>query len=232
MAIAPQITIPRPFHSGFATLMSMSDKEMQQLIHALRETSPTQNPERFASLAAARAGADATEIDSIFQVILSLYTLRAQLDLPLNDAINVICKALERTGIGELQPKDGNKDGNWDPFRERLRNLLSLDRTVGVVAKAQSIWTQQPSIFRDAHILTDVRPVFTEHPEEGPIAALLVHQLHVTYEQDRDEKHFFVALDSEDLRMLRAVLDRAEAKGKSIEPVLESTAMSILENKS
>jgi hypothetical protein len=35
--------------------MSMPDKEMQQLVNALRETPPAQNPERFASLAALTA---------------------------------------------------------------------------------------------------------------------------------------------------------------------------------
>jgi hypothetical protein len=100
-------------------------------------------------------------------------------------------------------------------FRTDIKDLLSLDDSFGVTAGATSIMVELEHVWQSARILTDLRPVFGPDLRE-PKAEVLIHNLRITYREGGSSNEFFVGLDSNDLRMLRDVVERALEKESSL----------------
>jgi hypothetical protein len=59
--------------------------------------------------------------------------------------------------------------------------------------------------------------------EGKPYGAVVIHTLKLSYHEEGDHKDFLVALDDDDIKALRAVLDRAEAKARFLRKQLKDT---------
>jgi hypothetical protein len=113
-------------------------------------------------------------------------------------------------------------------LRERLIMLLSIEKTVGIIAKAGELLYTYPIVYQSARILTDVRPVFSSEKEPTPIASVISHTLVVdTSEGDTEgrAKRIFIALDSEDLTDLKRVIERASQKEAALRRILPEQAL-------
>ena len=86
--------------------------------------------------------------------------------------------------------------------------------------------TEDERVFCQARILTDLRPVFGQVIEDGPKAMVVVHLLKLTFHKG-SEKHqeFFVSLDGDDLKTLRGLIDRAEAKAKTLKSSIKDVRL-------
>jgi len=62
-----------------------------------------------------------------------------------------------------------------------------------------------------------------------PAGALIVHTLKLEYKQGNEEKDFYIALDTNDVKKLREQLDRAEQKAESIKLMLNQAQVSYLD---
>lgn len=112
---------------------------------------------------------------------------------------------------------------------EFLKKVLSFHSTLGVVAKAGNVLVDHERIFVDARILTDIRPIFHPDVSEAPNAAVVVHMLRIT---QRDilakRKTLYFALDGNDLRSLRDLLDRAIKKEETLKKAMEPSQIKLL----
>lgn len=84
-------------------------------------------------------------------------------------------------------------------------------------------------VFRDARILTDIRPVFGMDPTAGPLAGIVIHTLRIDYHEAGDHPSFHVALDTGDLRRPWELVERAIKKEASLKTEIEKTSMKYLE---
>jgi hypothetical protein len=73
-----------------------------------------------------------------------------------------------------------------------------------------------------AKILTDVRYAFQADPEQRPYGAVIIHTLKLSYHEQGEHKDFLVALDDEDIPILKGILNRAEAKAKVLRKQLDA----------
>jgi hypothetical protein len=110
-------------------------------------------------------------------------------------------------------------------FKEKLVTLLGAE-VFGIVSKAWDLRTDDERVFCHARILTDLRPVFGQTIEEGPMAMVVVHLLKLAFHRGF-EKHqeFYVSLDGDDLKTLRAVIDRAEAKARTLKSSIKDVRL-------
>ena len=70
---------------------------------------------------------------------------------------------------------------------------------MGLDSKADDLRTEDERVFCTAKILTDLRPVFGSHVEDGPHGMIVVHLLKIGYHSGSEKLHeFFVSLDSGD----------------------------------
>jgi hypothetical protein len=228
MAEQPSFGFSEQGYRGVRTLYDLSDDSMERLLTALENTLPTSVAPKYATRVSRQVNENSEDMREVVRFILSLYDLRSQVGLSLSDFLQAVRRSLANSKEEDVKALTDD----WERLENRLKSVLSLERTTGVVAKAQTLMTQQGNVFLGARVLTDVRPIFTADPEQEPAAALLVHQLAITYRHDDEDRHFYVALDSDDVEKLRTVLNRAESKGKSLVSALKETSMAVLEDES
>ena len=86
--------------------------------------------------------------------------------------------------------------------------------------------------FVAARILTDIRPIFHLDVLEKPESALLVHMLRIT-ERDTFGKRAdtYFALDSNDVRRLKGLVDRALKKEETLRNLMKDSGVTVLSPK-
>ena len=113
---------------------------------------------------------------------------------------------------------------NPSRFESRLNQLFSFE-SLQKWAKALSLIRDQPKIFTDCRIISDVRPIYTDDPDKEPGAYVLFHTLKLSYSEDFDRKDVYFSLDSADLKIISDVISRAIKKRNSTTASLKKTGV-------
>jgi hypothetical protein len=224
MSLPWRVRIPPQYYAGFARLVGLSDEVFQGLVHGLRTTPLARSTGALVSQVSQTAGIASDDVDALVEVLISLYILRADMELPVPEFVDVVVRALQDLRREDLKPADGD----WSPFKDRLSALLKFDDSLGIISKATTLGSEYDHSYLRSHIVTDLRPVFANDPHDRPTAALITHTLRLSYSDGTDRKDFFITMEPADLDELRAQLNRADAKGKSLEALLEAAQVRLL----
>jgi len=157
------------------------------------------------------------DLDRIISAVISLCVVRWSRDVPLDSFVKDVAEAIE-----SFDPI-----GRSEESRRRLHKILSVESLM-IASKAIIIFTDYQRTLHATKILSDLRYVFRSNPEEEPYGAVIVHLLKLTYHEDTEHKEFFVAMDDDDLARLKAVLQRAEAKARTLRRKLDAQATAYL----
>lgn len=94
--------------------------------------------------------------------------------------------------------------------------ILSLDVTIGIVAKIISLTGESSKSFLEARILSDLRFLFDKDVTSDPEYAIIQHNLKIRCLIDGKVKNEFITLTPEDLIELKNTIDRAIKKEKKL----------------
>lgn len=122
-------------------------------------------------------------------------------------------------------------DEECGTLSKRLNRLLSVD-SLAIVAKGKDLQTEQPHVYVGSRILTDLRAVFRDSPEETPLGMVLFHVLKLSYFErgDGHPRDFYIALDETDLGDLKKAIERAKGKSKTLRSTLQNAGIRCLED--
>lgn len=227
MATIRKVEIPERYCPGFAALVSLTGEEHERLARAVAQVKPSLYRGIVSDAIATEAGFGRDRARSIIETLISLYTLRSL--HPEKQPAVVAWDLVEAVKIQEL---GAPPDEDWDTFASRLEKLISFDSTIGMTSKAIDVMTQHQNVYcnSETKIITDIRPVFSGDPEATPPAAVVIHNLKIAFHKPSgDTAAEFVALDAIDLRQLKALIERAEKKEKSLQSYLGSTEIRYLD---
>lgn len=216
-------TIPAPYRAGFASLKRLSPETFELLVTSLEQAPIAGGLKVLAASVVKRVSVlNEGEIRDILRSVFSLSVFTTDEDTPLTENIANLSSAMQASGRPELALSDAEKT----EFEKRLGRLLTL-RTVAISSKAQRLKLEYPVTFYDAAILTDMRPIF-DKPDERPLGCAVSHTLQITYHEQGDHKEFFVALDDEDLEVIKKAIQRAEAKRTGVKSLLKAANLTDL----
>jgi hypothetical protein len=119
-----------------------------------------------------------------------------------------------------------------DNGRERFGALISQlveIKVLATTAKALAVMMRQEHVYRDARIMTDVRPIFGDDPAIRPSGAVILHTLSLEHYTSGRRETLNVSMEAGDLRALKSAVDRATRKAKSLTDVVESSGLSLFE---
>jgi hypothetical protein len=211
--------IPEQFESGFEEILKLSDEETEKLASVLDVVPTTYNTERlFNELTGQIDILSLKERREILTVIFSLYGLRYQQSVTIDELLEGICNALESTEKKNLFVLPENRN----VVKEKFKKLLS-GKTFDVAGKAVLLAYAQNRALQGASVISDIRSIFGENPEDRPVAAMIIHRLELSVLQAGDPKDIYVALDENDLDKLIEVLNRAKKKNDSLKSLLEAS---------
>jgi hypothetical protein len=218
-----KVRIPESGRIAFRNLVVLSPEQFEQLVSAIREARPAAAPEFFWKHVAERIPSVSSEIvESIIDELFSLNSASETSGLPVDQFNKIILEAAV-----EDAKESGVPVESQTILQSRLTQLLDLKTSLALTSKALDVLTDAERVFYSAKILTDVRPVFDKAGARIE-AAVIVHNLRIHFGQDDEHRDFVVALDTGDVAKLRNVLNRADAKAKSLQTMLEAAKVPYL----
>ena len=193
------------------------------MVDAIRQSKPALLVPKFANEVASQWGEDARKVEEIITVFAGMYLARIDVDETVDDFVAALSSALRKRGEKQLMPQD-------EPgFQQSLKSILSAEDSLGITAKAFDLLTDQEHCCHSVRIISDVRHIFPTDASQRPKAALVLHTLNLVYHEIDGLKEIYVALDSSDLKRLKFVIERAEAKEKNLRGLLEESGMKCLD---
>ena len=237
------LSVPPEALRPIQSLLELPDASIQGIAKALAEAHSKFNTIDLAADVTNRTGIPRTLTDGIVQIIANLYRARESANMGLEAYIDEqVGPAIKSTFLAQAnRDKEKKKTNNkpeeeteamWTRLRPFLMATLALDDTLGTAAKAGPVMTDHERIFQDARVLTDARLIFHADLSEKPNAGIIVHMLKiVTRDIFGNRQPQFFALDTNDVRFLRQILDRAIKKEETLKGILSSTGIEVIEPK-
>jgi len=198
-----------PQHTGAGGRAAILD----QLPAVLKAVTPTLQVESLANSLSSQFGFDAGRMRQLMSMLLSMYSARLEHETSAAEFTEAIFRWARACEKPELASPS-------DRARAVLADILSLDQSLGLIAKALSVMSEHERMFMSGRIVTDIRPIFRPDLAEQPGAAIIVHELRVAFNEAGESREFFVAMDSKDVKALQAVLQRALQKEENLRKYL------------
>jgi hypothetical protein len=220
------LRVPEQHFDHIKKLLELPDEKISEFLKALAGAGPRFNVYDLATEVSKRAAVPRGLTQGLLVMLGSLYITRDSKAAALETFVDEeFAAALKSSKV--LPAKKTQQE--WARLRKFLLTALSLDDTLGTSAKAGQVMTDHERIFVDARVLTDVRPIFHLDVSEKPNAAVIIHMLRITQsDKDRNRTSLCFALDSNDIRSLKTLLDRAIQKEETLKKVMESSSLNIL----
>lgn len=219
------ITIPESARPAIHGLAQMSSEDFASFLKALERAKPAAGPDIFWKHVAEHAPKINTS--TVKMIVNELFSMNYALE-KWDISPKEFAESIADAALSEQSEEFPINEADKDILRDRLEKLFALKATLGLTAKALDILTDAQHLFYSAKILTDARPVFNE-AGTAIEAAVIIHNLMIHYGDASDHKNFFVNLDTNDIKELRDVLDRAEEKAKTIRALLHRSEVSYLD---
>jgi hypothetical protein len=212
-----KLAIPKSQKESFKQFISLPDDKWRSLLQALEAAGPTISARALAKQVSPEVDLGADQLRQVILVAGSLYVTRDQRGANAEEFAEAVVEEAVHEGL-----VDGGNPGATSKLRERVAQLLSLDHSLGVSAKATQLLLSHKNPLLTARIFTDIRPVFTGDENPTPRAAVVVHTLQLVTGTDGRELSHYIALDSADLKTLKGVVDRAIHKEASLKTIMAS----------
>lgn len=162
------------------------------------------------------------ECESLFEVLTSLQSILGA-EGGLEDE-EYLAEQLVET-VRDYEDLDLS-DEDLARLQSRVTSLMGEETSIALAYKAVLVRNDHKNVFYSARLYTDIRPIFKGlHLEsQGSIAGYaLIHNLKISFNDIEGRKEFFVALDSEDLELLKDEVQRAIEKELVLEKFMNST---------
>jgi len=212
--------IPERYEQGFKNISGFSDSEFSSIKNSLLDGAYNSSLQGLAHKISQITNLD---YEDIFQAFISIGSLNPVLENTeiVEEVVNDITALAKSEGI--------TKDSGI--FRERIDFLIKNDQ-IFLAAKAYDLARESANIYIDARIVTDLRPIFGINVEEEPHGSIILHTLHLHYQdhKESDHKDLFITLDINDIKTLKDLLIRAEKKESSLQQFLKKSALSDLKD--
>ena len=208
------LSIPKSDRAGLAILREMPEDALSSFLIAIEKA-----PDSVPTL----PGVSTEDSAQAKEALDTMYGIRAIHDVQLDQFVNDVCESLREHN--ELGPQDEGK------FRQRLNRLLDITPlTVGT--KAAVLRQENERNFCHLRIITDARPVYANGPEGPPSAVVIAHTMKVSYHEGAGGplSDIYISFGSADIPEIRAALNRAEAKAKSLRDVFSTTQIKFLDS--
>jgi len=214
--------IPDIYVEGFSKLISLNRESFNELYTNLKNAPIARHPKKLAiKIVPLIKSIKKKDLESILWSVGSLFVFRESKNISVSEIVEEVSRLILEKNIEGL-----NFEGDIEnEFKVRLTQLLENEQLL-LASKTTDIMTEYENVFLSTRIISDIRPVFgfdTDTPKVG----IIVHNLNIHYYQGEANEHndIHVALDFDDLKELKDVIERAEKKELALKTTIEKSGM-------
>lgn len=211
------IRVPSVIRPGFEALGRMDDTDFRALHSEVEGAHPVNGGTDFLATA---SGAWSEAHREALGAVLSLLGVRRLFGWTMEKAATSVAWSTD------LEIDSGQRD----TLARRLQTLASTD-AIWLSTRSNDIAIDNERTFHDAKTVTSMRPIFPAQRTDAVPAAVIVHELGISFHPDGDEDdtaQFRVVLTPRDIARLQAVLTRAQEKAAALEQMLDTTPALLL----
>lgn len=213
--------IPDNDKSSLRKIISLNEEDAVKLIQIFNEAPVILNVRAFNQNILSKIDfLDDKDAKNLVNTIGSLYQVRLDLDLSIDEFVDEIVEVMNESGddFRELLDNDIEK------FRERFSKLLNVN-ALSLRTKTASLIVDHQIVYKSAKIISDIRPVFGDDIEQSPVGASLVHNLKVEYVENDELKYIHFALDDKDIGSLITLFKRTQSKSETLKMFIKSSGL-------
>ena len=212
----PDLSLPAPIVEALSALRKTDSAGFEAIMNATEMLCEPSGISSFAESVAASTPFEQRNAVTLIDMAMSIVRRSDTLGTDLDELIADLLSASE-LGLDEHEMKS---------LASLIKPIVSC-HPLRVLAKSLSLLRAYDSLFLDAKIVTDIRPVFGEDVTEGPEAAVLAHLLDIDILRSGEKESIHMVLEHDDLLNIRNVIDRAIAKSTSLKETLKAAGISI-----
>lgn len=105
-------------------------------------------------------------------------------------------------------------------FHDEMSNMQNA---VSQRIKAIRLAHERGKLLKNSLIITDIRPVFADSDTDSISGMSIIHTLKISYSENGKTQTSFLAVNNDDLAMLKDQIERAEMKEQTIRETLKSS---------
>ena len=216
------LVIPPEHAEALVSLAGLDNDTFEKLRTALNEEPSTAEPSKVAERLTSRI--KDSSLPNYVELIESvMQTLNTKRKMALSDD-EIVGEILNGISDNREEPLSVEERG---AVSDRLKCLIEPGSPLVRSLKAQEVLASHQCVFRDARIMTDVRPVFEDDLDIPFQDFVTVHTLQITCWEDGAIKQISVALDVADLKNLKSVIERATRKNEAVESRLSGLGLRV-----
>lgn len=218
------LRIPEQDVDPLKQLAALPAETKEKLVSALREAQPSLLLKELHAQIVDKVEVDEDILLDIVRMLGRMYMGRSVADISAHDFASELNERLsEISGF----PIDLEDEDTRNEFSKLISDILTVENSLGITSKAVGVMTEHEHVYCRCRILTDMRPIFGDEPNELK-AAVIVHTLKIAFHSQDDHKEIYIAMDKNDVKELIEALKRAEKKEQSLTSFLDDTPLSLL----
>lgn len=203
--------IPKAYLPGFETLMTLTNEQVADLTAFLENIQIGTGIQSFGKLFEERFGNEPSFQQGLAGTLYSLGSFRLNPStIDLKDRVASLARSFAD------QVKKDYDEKAIIRLEEVLSRLLDSATNLTITFKAFQLLSENESVFRDNHIITDIRLLFKEELGNKERHGLVTHKLKIQAEDSGDQNDYFFSLTFSDLQKLQEQITRAMDKEKLI----------------
>lgn len=211
------ITIPDSEIQAFRKFSRADIDFLGKLVKKIAKKPPHINPEILIQSVAPVLDHSEDQVRPILYLVCRLAFVQRRMDVEVNSFIEALTSDLSQRSNKEWSRED--KEG-WLERIPILQEFLLPEGPIAIGAKASELLVEKPNILLKTRIITDVRPVFDDSGKKIQ-CVVPSHTMIIRFVDAGDLDEFHVAMDIEDLRLMRDHLERAIEKERVIRSELD-----------
>jgi len=224
MARKPTISIPDRDRDAVLKVFQLSASKRERLLDSVATLEPAFEMDSVVEHLAETEGVDPETSRITAQVLLNVHATSEYT----GESVDFI---VDRLGEAVKEFPKGSKITRAQIGKTKQFIISALaNNAFAISIKASRVMTRHANIFLKSEIISDVRAVFGSNNEvDFPEAAVVVHNLNIIHNADDENKSFYVAMDYNDLIILKRTLERAIEKHRKLSSMIEHSGLNYLE---
>jgi len=219
------IPVPSSLQEATIRLFTSSEKDRRAVLDVFQSTLPTISSKVYEKRLAEFFAYKESLLRDYVRLIFSIYNLNEREESSEKIAEGILQGILELDSDAVLEVSEEGVDS----YRQFLLDVLGSHDSLGLSAKGLQVILQHGKTFGFAEIYTDIRSIFSkDSPEDSPGAATITHTLKLHTHGNSGYEDLYVAMDYDDLMVLKKVIERAEKKHTSSKGVIEKASLAYL----
>lgn len=222
----PALEIPKEYERGFIVIKSFSDTDIARILEVLKDAKPTSEPSDILPLLRpALPEIRENDVQGFLETLYSLYKFRSHSDVPIDKFLADLSDAIKESENREIRTSNPDE---LAVLKSRLKSLLTV-RALSILSKAHGLRRDFQSIFSDAKIISDIRPVWDGNVKDHPEGVVITQTLKLEYYHIGGPAELYLYMDKGDVELLISVLTRAQEKMATLESLAKKDWMKILD---